>query len=266
MKILDKPNKGTYNTNVITSNLGVIIMKVLSIGNSFSQDAQRYLHCLAKHNGTAMKTVNLYIPGCHLQTHYINMLDDNAAYDFEFNGESTGIKVSIRQALVSDEWDVITLQQASPYSGNYESYTPFIEAVAQYVRKYRPHAKLMIHQTWAYADGSEPLDKWVEYTTAEEMFTAISTAYAKAASAINADGVIPCGEAMITAIRMGLQPAHRDGFHASLGAGRYLLALCWYKTLTGKDISSDSFDDFDELVTDEQRAIVIKAVNSVVKA
>ena len=266
MKILDKPNKGTYNTNIITSNLGVIIMKVLSIGNSFSQDAQRYLHCLAKHNGMAMKTVNLYIPSCHLQTHYHNILDDNVAYDFEFNGESTGIKVSIRQALVSDNWDVITLQQVSGCSGKYETYTPFVEAVAEYVRKYRPHAKIMIHQTWAYADGSEALDKWVEYTTAEEMFAAISDAYAQAASAINADGMILSGEAMITAIRMGLQPAHRDGFHASLGAGRYLLALCWYKTLTGKDISSDSFDDFDELVTDEQRAIVIKAVNSVVKA
>ena len=102
-------------------------MKILSIGNSFSQDAQRYLHRLAKQDGTKMKTVNLYIGGCSLQKHYLNMLDDNVAYDFEFNGEGTGLKVSIRQALVSDDWDVITLQQASHLSGRYETYLPYIE-------------------------------------------------------------------------------------------------------------------------------------------
>ena len=77
-------------------------MKILSIGNSFSQDAQRYLHRLALKEGVQLKTVNLYIGGCPLRTHYLNMLDDNVAYDFQFNGQSTGIKVSIRQALVSD--------------------------------------------------------------------------------------------------------------------------------------------------------------------
>ena len=66
-------------------------MKILSIGNSFSQDAQRYLHRLAKQDGTELKTVNLFIGGCSLQKHYLNMLDDNADYDFEFNGEKTGI-------------------------------------------------------------------------------------------------------------------------------------------------------------------------------
>lgn len=74
-------------------------MKVLSIGNSFSEDAQRYLHRLAKHNGVNLRTVNLLIGGCSLQTHYWNMLDDRADYSYVFNGEYTGLKVSIRQAL-----------------------------------------------------------------------------------------------------------------------------------------------------------------------
>ena len=48
-------------------------MKILSIGNSFSQDAQRYLHRLAKNEGVDMKTVNLYIGGCPLRSHYLNI-------------------------------------------------------------------------------------------------------------------------------------------------------------------------------------------------
>ncbi len=237
-------------------------MKILSIGNSFSQDAQRYLHRLAKQDGTELKTVNLYIGGCPLQKHYLNMLDDNAAYDFEFNGEKTGIKVSIRQALVSDSWDFITLQQASPFSGKYETYSPYIEALAAYIRKYCPHTKILIHQTWAYEDGSEKLGM-LEYASAKDMLSAVCDCYSKAAQNINSCGIIPCGEAMMMALDMGIEKIHRDTFHASLGAGRYLLALCWYKALTKKDITGNSFNDFDMPVTEQERDIVIKAVNFV---
>ena len=58
---------------------------------------------------------------------------------------------------------------------------------------------------------------------------------------------------------------HRDALHASLGAGRYLLALTWYKTLTGRDISNNDFNDFDEPVSPEQRKAVIEVVNKIVK-
>lgn len=237
-------------------------MKILSIGNSFSQDAQRYLHRLAKQDGTECKTVNLYIGGCPLLKHYLNMLDDNATYDFEFNSEKTGIKVSIRQALVSDEWDFITLQQVSHLSGKYETYSPYLEALAAYVRKYCPHAKILMHQTWAYEDGSEKL-RSLEYASAKEMLSAVCDCYNKAAQSINADGIIPCGEVMMMALDMGIEKIHRDTFHAALGTGRYLLALCWYKALTGKDITSNDFDDFDVPVTEQERQIAIRAVNMV---
>lgn len=238
-------------------------MKILSIGNSFSQDAQRYLHRLAKKDGAEIITANLYIGGCTLRSHYLNMLDDASAYTYEFNGESTGLKVSIRQALVSNDWDIVTLQQASPLSAKYETYTPYLEALADYVRKYCPHARLVIHQTWAYEDGSERLKTRVGFNSAEEMLSAVRTAYGKAAESIGANGIIPCGEAMLRAVELGIDKIHRDTFHASLGVGRYLLTLCWYKALTGTDITSNDFDDFDVPVTEQERQIVIRAVNSV---
>ncbi|MBQ7384104.1 MAG: DUF4886 domain-containing protein [Clostridia bacterium] len=240
-------------------------MKILSIGNSFSQDAQRYLHGIAKADGTKIKSVNLYIGGCSLRRHYINMLDNNADYDFEFNGEKTGIKVSIAQALASDEWDFVTLQQQSAQSTRYETFSPYLEALADTVRKYAPHAKIFMHQTWAYEDGSEKLRNLSESWTPEDMLSAVRESYEKAARDIGAYGIIPCGEAMMAATKLGIEKIHRDTFHASLGVGRYLLALCWYKALTGRDISDNSFGDFDVPVTDEERAIVIRAVNAVVE-
>ena len=238
-------------------------MKVLSIGNSFSQDAQRYLHRLAKAEGVKLKCVNLYIGGCTLRRHYLNMLDDQAAYRFEFNGESTGLSVSIRQALISDEWDYITLQQASPLSGRQESYSPYLQALAEYVRRYCPHTRILIHQTWAYEDGSQKLENLGLYGDAREMFAAIEQAYRHAADMIGADGIIPCGAAMQRAREYGIEKIHRDTFHADLGVGRYLLALCWYKALTGNDISTNRFSEFDVPVTEDERRAAIQSVESV---
>lgn len=235
-------------------------MKILSIGNSFSQDAQRYLHRLAKREGEDIKAVNLYIGGCPLRQHYLNMLDDNAYYDFEFNGQKTGIKVSIRQALVSDEWDYVTLQQASNRSGNADTYEPYLSALADYVRKYCPKASLLIHQTWAYEAASERLTN-VGYETPEQMFADIRNAYHQAAKAIGAEGIIPSGEAMLAAVHNGISKIHRDTFHASIGAGRYLLALTWYKTLTGNDVTGNAFDELDEPITEQERQIIIQTVN-----
>ena len=55
-------------------------MNVLSIGNSFSQDAHRYLHAIAKADGVELHTFNLYIGGCSLSRHYRNMLSRERAY------------------------------------------------------------------------------------------------------------------------------------------------------------------------------------------
>lgn len=239
-------------------------MKILSIGNSFSQDAHKYLHGIAKADGFDLKTVNLYIGGCALRTHYLNMLDDVSAYGFEFNGEHMGLKVSIRQALVSDDWDYITLQQASPVSGNSDTYFPYIEELVKYVRKYCPKAKIVLHQTWAYEENSEKLKK-VGYQSTKDMFNAVRTAYEKAAVAICADGIIPCGEVMYNAQKNGIERIHRDSSHAALGVGRYLLALTWYGFLTGKDISNNAFDDFDEDVSKEERQIAVQTVNKILK-
>lgn len=236
-------------------------MKILSIGNSFSQDAQRYLSRIAKSEGMDFKTVNLYIGGCSLRTHYLNALEDRANYNFEFNGENTGIQVSIKQALMSEEWDVVTLQQASCFSAKQNTYEPYIQTLADYVRKYCPHTKIFIHQTWAYEDGSDRL-KENGYDTAKDMFEDIKRSYASVAREINADGIIACGQAMFNAVQLGIGKVHRDTFHATLGAGRYLLALTWFKALTNKDILNNRFADFDVPVSEEERKIIIQAVNS----
>ena len=242
-------------------------MKILSIGNSFSEDATRYLHEIAKADNYDLTTVNLFIGGCPLRTHYLNALEDSSKYLMMFNGQNTGFEVSIKQALtlISHEWDYVTFQQASYLSPDYNSYQPYLDFVADYVRKYAPKAKLLIHQTWAYAQDHSRLKELLGYDKYTDMLKDIKEAYNKAADSINAYGIIPSGEVMNMLLERGIEKVHRDGFHASLGLGRYTLGLLWYTALTGNSISQNCFCNFDEPVTEQEIIIAKQAVMDVIE-
>ena len=239
-------------------------MKILAIGNSFSQDATRYLHQIAEADNTDLKIVNLYIGGCSLERHYYNIFNDIKDYSFEFNGECTGINVSIREALLSDKWDVVTLQQVSSKSYNYETYQPYLNSLADYVRFYAPTAKLYIHQTWAYEQGSELLQNH-GFSDQKDMFLSLESAYIKAAEEIKAYGIIPSGKAFQNLLSSGIKIIHRDTFHASYGLGRYTLGLVWYEALTGKSCIGNAFRKFDEEIPEEEIKTAQICANTAIK-
>ena len=235
-------------------------MNVLAIGNSFSEDSARYLHLIAKADNTKLDIVNLFIGGCSLERHYRNMLSDKKAYDLQYNGVSTHFQISLSEALLNRHWDIITLQQVSSLSFNEESYYPYITELAAYVRKFAPTARIYIHQTWAYEQGSKRLNEELRYSDYREMLSDIVNAYNKAAERIHADILIPSGEVFGAMLENGTPKIHRDTFHASLGLGRYALGLAWYSILTGGDVVGNAFSDFDEEVSAEQIAIAKKCV------
>lgn len=238
-------------------------MNVLSIGNSFSQDAQRYLHQIARADGVNIHSFNLYIGGCPLSKHYRNMLSEERVYALEMNGSSTGFSVSLKDALLNRDWDVITVQQVSSQSPNYDTYQPYLDGLVEYTRRLVPKAKIAIHQTWAYEQGSKRLNEDLKYSDYREMLDDIVKSYHKAAERIGADFIIPSGEVFGAMLENGIEKIHRDTFHASRGLGRYALGLIWYKTLTGNDVFDNAFCDFDEEVSAEEIAIAKKSVTEV---
>ena len=229
-------------------------MNILSIGNSFSQDAQRYLHQIAAAAGVEVNCFNLYIGGCSLARHYRNMLSGDREYMLEMNGQSTGFKVSLQEALLNREWDVVTLQQASPSSFNYDTWQPYLTELTSYVHYCVPKVKLAIHQTWAYEDGSARLLEVAGYESRAAMFADVRNAYAQGADAMDADFVIPSGEVFEELVKDGVWNIHRDTFHASRGVGRYALGLTWVRALTGKSAEGNTFADFDQPVSPEEMA------------
>jgi len=237
-------------------------IKILAIGNSFSSDATRYLHEISEAGGSRVKVVNLFIGGCSLSTHYKNMNNDAKAYALEFNGQSTGFFVSIREALQSHDWDYVTLQQASHFSPYYDTYMPYLKALSDYVKFHSPKAKQAFHRTWAYESGSYRLCTELGYETHSAMFSEIKTASEKAVSEVGFDLVVPSGELIEKLVLEGVGPVYRDTFHLSYGVGRYAVGALWYRLFTGQAVGGNNFNKFDEEICSEVLEKVKRLVDS----
>ncbi len=216
-------------------------MKLLSIGNSFSQDAQKWLHQIAENGGEDIYAVNLYIGSCSLERHWNSFVNQIPDYALEINGECVR-KISVNEALTLEKWDVITFQQASPKCGDYTTYQPYLNNLVAEVKAACPDAKLYIHQTWSYEIDCT-LQAYDNYERSQKVMDEKSIeAYAQA-SKDTGMALIPCGD-MVRYLRKnvpefdyaaGGMSINRDGFHLSRDYGRYAAALTWYGFLTGKD-------------------------------
>ncbi len=223
------------------------MIKILAIGNSFSQDATAYLHDIAKAGQVELKVVNLYIGGCSLETHWTNAQVDEAAYEYELNGQYNGRKVSIKEALLEDSWDYVTLQQVSGDSGLIATYYPYIKDLHNYVTEYAPQAKQLIHQTWAYEINSDH-SAFANYGCNQVvMYEALKDAYHKIARELSLE-MIPCGTVIQTLRKNpvfdytnGGISLCRDGFHMNLIYGRYAVAATWYEYLAHRSILTNSY-------------------------
>ena len=233
---------------------------ILCIGNSFSMNATRYLHDIARAGGDEFEVANLYVAGCTLERHFRNMHADAREYELQYNGHRTGFTVSIKEALLSQQWDVVTIQQASKLSVDFESYTPYLQAVIDYVRLCQPKAEIVIHQTWAYEEGCIRLQTKAGCADASEMLARLKNAYQQAADTVGADRLIPSGELFGRLRESGIARLHADTTHASKGLGCYALGLLWYHILGGADVTENPYCDFDEEIPPAEIAIAKRCV------
>ena len=218
-------------------------MKILAIGNSFSQDATRYIESIA---GGELYVRNLYIGGCSLRTHAAHVKDGAAAYMYEKDAEAIE-PISMQDALTREKWDMVTVQQVSGESGLVETYEPYIGEVMDLVRTLAPQAKIHFHKTWAYENSS--LHGAFHYYRSDRhyMKARIDSATKEIAEKYGLP-VIPVGDAVAVAreyaefdaTRGGIDIT-RDGFHLSLDYGRYLAGLVWNKYFTGKSAAEVEF-------------------------
>lgn len=215
------------------------IIKVLAIGNSFSEDAvEQNLYELAVGGGDTLIIGNIYRPGQSLQSHWKMAISEEA---FEYrkieNGKKTNVHKKMHECITDENWDYITFQQASYDSGLLESYEPWLSNLLEYVRRYITNStvKIGLHQTWAYAQNSTHSGFSVYGNSQIDMYQAIVTAVSIVAQrhANEIAFVVPSGTAIQNLRNTFVgDTLCRDGYHLSLGLGRYTAACTWLEIIT----------------------------------
>lgn len=224
-------------------------VRILAIGNSFSQDAiEQYLYELCAAEGIEVVIGNAYIGGCTLERHVNNARANTPAYQYRkiVDGTMTNTKEVTLQTVIRDEaWDFISLQQASGFSGLYETYEQSLPELALYVRSLasNPDMRLMMHQTWAYESTSKH-QHFVNYDNDQmKMYRAIVKSVFRAAPKLaHTDLVIPVGTAIQNG-RMSFVGDHftRDGYHLEKNYGRYTAACTWFEAIFGRDVTRNGY-------------------------
>ena len=223
------------------------IVRILAIGNSFSQDAvEQYLYELFDADGQKVIIGNLYIGGCRLDTHHSNMQSGDAKYAYRkvVDGEKTETpNVSLLTGLKDEDWDFVSIQQASGSSGQYDTYTPYLPELLKYIQDNVKSPKLMFHQTWAYASSSDH-GEFPKYGSNQmTMYNAIMSAVSSAMKDNPSISIlIPSGTAIQNARTSYLGDSfNRDGYHLETTYGRYTAACTWYESISGKSVVGNTY-------------------------
>ena len=175
-------------------------LKVLCIGNSYTCDAFSYVPFVMRNIAPQVQFTlgMLHKSASTLQTHYEECFDSCGVYPFFYKYNVSGNwkcyrLYTLEQALKSDKWDVVIMQQGSTDSRDYSLYQPYLD----YMMAYLDSALNTTYKTgWmlipAYPDGQELL----ENSTSNDMFYDIAACTDSVMTLTGMDFLIPCGTAI----------------------------------------------------------------------
>lgn len=238
-------------------------LRILAIGNSFSDDGTEYLPGLLEAAGIHnVVLARLYIGGCSLERHckeYAEGLDEYIYYKSTRNHwETVSKRATLLDGLKDEPWDIITIQETSGRTGLYETYEEWIPRLVDIIRKeaLNPHATIAWHETWAYASNSDHGMFKLYGNNQEKMYNGIVSCVRRSSEEFGLP-VIPSGDAIQTARGTRLNndkvvPATskvyqltRDGYHLTRQFGRYIAACTWFEALIkptlGKSVKGNGY-------------------------
>ena len=176
-------------------------VKVLTVGNSFADDACALLPDLAKAGGKDLLLVRANLGGHSLAQHvgYLQAYEANA--DDPKGSPYTAPaylatpdrkKINLKAILASKPWNFVTIQQVSNTSFQEESYEPYAGILIDYIRKNAPTAEILIQETWAYREDHEMFKDGK--LSQQSMYDGLKAAYDKLAQRYGLR-IIPSGDA-----------------------------------------------------------------------
>lgn len=259
--IYEKKNGGWEFVTSLEATTGVVkqnwdeddTLKILNIGNSFSDDSMEYVYEIATDENVGVENVEigkLYIASSQLSQHLANAQGDTAAYTYKHTTDGTWTEQAsykISTAIQSTDWDYITFLQLSTESDDAATYDD-LQALIEIVQPLAPRAKLVWNMTWTLrsdyvASLSHSADQATMYAN---IVNAVQT---KVETNENIDVIMPVGTAIQNAKTSYLEESRisRDARHltnsygSNCGLGSYIAGLTVVESLTGISTQDVSF-------------------------
>lgn len=218
---------------------------MLSIGNSFTQDAYVYMAQMLLDIGIKDFVIGYLYRGGESLSGHLNHIKNNTQYEQYriWNNSTTMVEVSgdktIKRALAHYEWDIVTVQQVSSDSGVSLSFVNTLDPLMKLIKEYNQNdanTTYGYHMTWAYTDhwefGRYNHDQIYMYERIVE------ATLERVATSKYIDFIIPVGTAVqnLRATSVG-DNVTRDGYHLN-GIGQFTAGLTWVKFLTNTEVEN----------------------------
>ena len=188
-------------STTVDSQAAAKTIRLLTIGNSFAENALIYLPQIVEASGKKLIVGRANLGGCTLERHWKHVAQHEADPDGKGGSPYRGGKYSLKDMLTKDKWDFITIQQVSYKSHDPKTYQPFADNLHAYIKKHAPAAKIVAHQIWAYRIDDprfKPANKGREPHTHRVIYEQVRQAYHSLAKKLDL-GILPSGDAMFLA-------------------------------------------------------------------
>ena len=169
-------------------------LKVLNIGNSFSNSLKVFLPDVVASAGCELYLEAASHGGCELHRHWKYITDEENDGVYSMYQDR---RFKLREILAREQWDIVSIQQASHYSWKYETYQPYAKNIYDYIKRFAPNAEVVIQQTWAYRADDPRLQTFGHWGINQtEMYERLTDAYQRLSKDLGGLRIVPVGLAV----------------------------------------------------------------------
>ena len=230
-------------------NLQKTQLRVLDIGNSYTDDSTHYIPEIVSASGVDVSDMCLYKAtrsGASFKNWY-DIYHDQGTLSYSISRVVGGLSADIsgtaaagngekfRNTLANNEWDLIIIHQASTYAPYYDrweenSSAGYLSKFIRLLRKHQPKATigfLLVHSYWGGYNGNtekSSLQRW----------KLIAESAKKLRANYGIDFIIPYGTAIQNLRASSLNNEYdltADGTHCANGLADYTAACAYYQAL-----------------------------------
>ena len=225
-------------------------LKVLDIGNSYTDDATALLPRIAEASGSDLSDMCLYKAyrsGASFKNWY-DVYYDRDDNDYSISKVLGGIDANIttgsgtgtdgklfREALANEQWDLIIIHQNSTYAPYYEQWNTaedggYLRELLSLLKELQPQAAigfLLVHSYWDGYRGNKEKSSLVRWQLIANSTRQLCENY-------DISLVIPYGTAVENLRASSLNNEYdltSDGTHLGFGLCKYTAACCYYECL-----------------------------------